>query len=65
MQPRKSFLLDIEVKDILDFEHQLFEYIDTKYPEIPEEIRRTQQISGEADAALQKAIEECKERFKS
>ena len=61
----KKFLLDIEVKDILDFEHQLFEYIDTKYPEIPEEIRRTQQISGEADAALQKAIEECKERFKS
>lgn len=61
----KKFLLDIEVKDILDFEHQLFEFIDTKYPEIPEEIRKTHQISGEADAALSKAIEECKERFKS
>lgn len=61
----KKFLLDIAVADILDFEKSLFEYIQTKYPEIAAEISRTKAISDEVDEALKKAIEECKEKFKA
>lgn len=59
-----KYLLDINVEEILDFEKALFEYIDIKYPEIPEEIRTTKQISDETADALVKAIEECKAEFK-
>ena len=31
----KKYLLDIPVEDILTFEKELFEFIDTKYPEVP------------------------------
>lgn len=60
----KKFLLDVAVSDLLDFEQQLFDYIDTKYSEIPQGIKETKEISEEADAVLAKAIQECKERFK-
>ena len=32
----QKYLIDIPVEDILRFQDALFEYIDTKYPEIPE-----------------------------
>ena len=60
----RKYLLDINVEEILAFEKALFEYIDIKYPEIPEEIRTTKQISDETADALIKAIEECKAEFK-
>ncbi len=56
----KKYLLDIPVEDVLAFEKALFEYVDTKYPEIPEAIRREKAMSEETEAALVKAIEECK-----
>ena len=34
-----KYLMDIPVADILPFEKALFEYVDTKYPEVPEAIR--------------------------
>ena len=57
----KKYLLDIEVEDILDFQNRLFEYIDTKYPEIPESIRTTKELSAEIEAKLVQAIGEVKE----
>ncbi len=60
----KKYLLDIAVEDILRFESELFEYIDTKYPEIPESIVNTKVIDEETEAKLVKAIEECKAAFK-
>ncbi len=60
----KKYLLDIAVEDILRFESELFEYIDTKYPEIPETIVNTKVIDEETEAKLVKAIEECKAAFK-
>ena len=48
----RKYLLDIPVSDVLAFEKELFKYIDTKYPEIPEAIR--------TDRELVKAIKECK-----
>lgn len=56
----KKYLLDIAVNDILAFEKDLFEYIDTSYPEIPEDIRNTKELTGETEEKLIKAITECK-----
>ena len=59
----KKYLMDIPVADILPFEKALFEYVDTKYPEIPEAIRTEKVISEEIEQKLIKAIEECKKEF--
>ena len=59
----KKYLIDIPVADILTFEKALFEYVDTKYPEIPESIRTEKAMSEEIEAKLVKAIEECKADF--
>ena len=60
----KKYLLDIEVSAISDFERGLFDYIDTKYPEIPTSIRETKELTSENEEALVKAIEEFKAEFK-
>lgn len=60
----KKYLLDIPVEDVLRFQDELFEYIDTKYPEIPESIVSTKVIDEETESRLVKAIEECKASFK-
>ena len=58
-----KYLMDIPVADILPFEKALFEYVDTKYPEVPEAIRTEKVISEETEAKLIKAITECKAEF--
>ncbi|MBQ3559252.1 MAG: F0F1 ATP synthase subunit alpha [Agathobacter sp.] len=60
----QKHLLDIEVDDVLRFEAELFEYVETKYPEIPETIRTAKVLDEETEKALVKAIEECKKAFK-
>ncbi len=60
----KKYLIDIPVEDILRFETELFDYIDTKYPEIPETIATAKVMDEETEAKLVKAIEECKKSFK-
>ncbi len=60
----KKYLIDIPVDDILRFEGELFDYIDTKYPEILESIRKTKELTQENEKALVKAIEECKASFR-
>ncbi len=60
----KKYLLDIPVEDILTFESALFEYVDTKYPEIPEAIRNEKVISEDTEKVLIQAIEECKKSYK-
>lgn len=59
----KKYLLDIPVSRIRAFEKGLFEYIDTKYPEIPASIRDTKEITEDNEKALVKAIEEYKQIF--
>lgn len=58
-----KYLLDIPTAEILNFEKQLFEHVQTKYPEVPENIRMKKVISEETEATLVKAIEECKAAF--
>ena len=60
----KKYLLDVPVADILRFEQELFEFVDTKYPEIPESIRTQKEIKEDMEQKLIKAIEECKAQFK-
>ena len=60
----KKYLIDIPVEDILRFQAELFDYIDTKYPEILESIRSTKELAEDNEKALVKAIEECKASFK-
>ena len=59
----KKYLLDIPVEDITRFEKELFEFLDTKYPEIPQAIAETEVISEETEEKLVKAIEEFKTDF--
>ncbi len=60
----KKYLMDIAVDDILRFESELFDFIDTKYPEIPGSIAATKVMDEETEKKLVKAIEECKASFK-
>ncbi|MBQ4529947.1 MAG: F0F1 ATP synthase subunit alpha [Lachnospiraceae bacterium] len=59
----KKYLLDVPVEEVGRFEKEFFEFIDTKYPEIPTQIRETQVLSDENEQALIKAIEEFKKEF--
>ena len=59
-----KYLLDVAVEDITRFETELFEFLDTKYPEIPSSIAAEKVISEETESKLRKAIEECKAQFK-
>ena len=59
----KKYLLDVPVEEIGRFETEFFEFVDTKYPEIPTQIRETGVLSDENEQALIKAIEEFKKEF--
>ena len=55
-----KYLLDVPVDEITKFEADLFEFLDTKYPEIPGNIKKEKVISEETENLLKKAIEEFK-----
>ena len=59
----RKHLLDIPTEKVLEFEEALFEYIKTKYPEIPESIKETRVLSDDAEQKLIQAIGECKAKF--
>lgn len=59
----KKYLLDVAVADIQSFEKELFEYIDTKYPEIPESIREKKVMDEECEKKLIEAITGFKKEF--
>ncbi len=59
----KRYLLDIEVDRILEFQKQLFQFIDNRYPALPEMIREKKELTQEIEDLLVKAITECKETF--
>ena len=70
----KKHLLDLPVDQILDFQKELFELIDTKYPEIFPSIaeeagklradRKTKVMDDATEEKLIKAINEAKESFR-
>ena len=60
----KRYLLDVAVEDITRFETEFYEFIDTKYPEIPVSIKTEKIITEETEETLKKAIVEFKAQFK-
>ena len=59
-----NHLLDLPVDQILDFQKELFELIDTKYPEIFTSIAETKVMDDATEEKLIKAINEAKESFR-
>ena len=59
-----NYLLDVPVEDITRFEAELFEFLDTKYPEVPKNIAEEKVISEETEQIFVKAIKEFKAQFK-
>ena len=60
----KKYLLDVPTEDITRFETEFFEFLDTKFPEVPSAIAAEQVISEETEQKLVKALEEFKKIFK-
>lgn len=60
----KKHLLDIPVADVTRFEKEFFEFLDTKYAEIPRAIAEEKVISDETEGKLIQAIDEFKAQFK-
>ena len=58
-----KYLLDVPVEDITRFEKEFFEFLDTKYPEVPTSIKDERVISEATEETLKKAITEFKQDF--
>ena len=59
----RKYLLDVPVERIAEFEKGLYEFVETKYPEIYKAIRETGEINSETDVLIQKAITEFNNQF--
>ena len=59
----RKYLLDVPEERIAEFEKGLYEFVETKYPEIYKAIRETGEINSETDVLIQKAITEFKNQF--
>ena len=51
-----NYLKDIDVKNIADYQIQLFDYIDNSYPEIIDSIKVTKELTAETENALKEAL---------
>ena len=60
----KKFLIDIPTEAIGRFETELFAFIDTKYPQIPQTIKDTKVMSEDTEKELVNAINEFKKQFR-
>ena len=58
-----KYLLDVPTEEITRFESEFFDFIKTKYPEIPSGIAQEKVISDTTEEKLKKAIEEFKAEF--
>ena len=56
----KRYLLDVPVDQILDFEKELFEFVDAQYPEIFTKIREEKKLTDELTQMLDEAITQYK-----
>ncbi len=59
----KGYLDDIPVTAIRNFENELYPFVETKYPEIFENIRSKKQIDADTEELIKKALEEFKAQF--
>ena len=59
----RGLLRDLPVKKIADFQEELFAFVDRRCPKLPEEIRRTGELTETAERELEDAVAECLARF--
>ncbi|MEO1923204.1 MAG: F0F1 ATP synthase subunit alpha [Nautiliaceae bacterium] len=59
----RGYLDDIPVKAVRKFEDELYPFIETKYPQIFENIRTKKKLDEETEELLKKALEEFKAQF--
>lgn len=59
-----NYFESIEVKDVKRFEKEFLEYVELKYPQILENIRKTKEMKDDTIQMVKKAVEEIIERFK-
>jgi len=59
----RGYLDDIDVKLVRKFEEELYPFIETKYPQIFENIRTNKKLDEETENLLKKALEEFKVSF--
>lgn len=58
-----KYLLDVPTEEITRFESEFFDFVKTKYPEVPSSIAEEKVISDTTEEKLKKAIEEFKAEF--
>jgi len=58
-----GYLDDLPVEAVRPFEQELYQYTDTRYPQIARNILETREINAETEPTLRRAIEECKANF--
>ena len=54
----RGYLDKFPVYSVLDYEKQMFEFVESKYPEILSELKETKDISPELDAKIKEALNE-------
>jgi len=59
----RGYLDDIDTKSIRRFEDELYPFIETKYPQIFENVRTKKKLDDETEELLKKALEEFKAGF--
>ncbi len=60
-----GFLDDLEVDEVVPFEHELLNFMHTAHPEIGRSIREAKKIEDDTETQLRAAIDEFKARFKA
>ncbi len=60
-----GFLDDLEVDEVVPFEHELLNFMHTAHPEIGRAIREAKKLEEDTETQLRAAIDEFKARFKA
>ena len=58
-----GYLDDVEVNEVVDFEHQILAFLHSSHPEIGEDIIKNKKLTDENEERLKAAIAEFKERY--
>ena len=55
----RGMLLEVPTEKIVDFERELYGFMDSRYPEILQTIRETKDLTAETEEELTAAVREC------
>jgi F-type H+-transporting ATPase subunit alpha len=58
-----GYMDDLPVGVCRDFEHELLQFMDARYPQVAQGILEAREITDENESVLRRAIEECKANF--